>query len=123
LPESGQIEKIEKNTVSIIGTFVRNGTSFCSLIAFPVTESVSRQIVAENEGESLIAAQAIAYYRAVKQAGKAAPYGQFFNHAEKATHDEGRNFMRNTLQQIAQEEIDEVEKKRRRKSVRTAARK
>ena len=36
-------------------------------------QSVSPPIVAETEGEALAAAQAIAYYRAIKQAGKEAP--------------------------------------------------
>jgi hypothetical protein len=63
--------------------------------------------------EAATAGEALAYYRAVKQAGQGAPVGQFLNTAERVALDQGREFMRNTLQTLTQEQIDEIEKKKR----------
>jgi hypothetical protein len=58
----------------------------------------------------------------VKRIGKAAPYGQFLNHADKATKEKGQEFLRKTLERINQEEIHEEQKKRKHDSVRHAKR-
>jgi hypothetical protein len=77
-------------------------------------------IVAQTEGEVHFLAQALDYYRAVQLAGKDAPFGQFLNRAEAAVDEKGRELLRSSLEQIVQTEIDEVEKKTKRDSVRPA---
>jgi transcription initiation factor TFIID subunit TAF12 len=78
--------------------------------------------VAETEDETQMVAQFLAFYRDVKRVGKSAPYGQFLNYADKATKEKGQEFLRQTLERINQEEINEEQKKKRRNSVRNAKR-
>ena len=47
----------------------------------------------------------------MKKIGKNAPHGQFLNHAETIALAKGREFIQTALQTLAQEEIDEYEKK------------
>ena len=77
-------------------------------------------IVAQTEGEIHFLAQALDYYRAVQRAGKEAPFGQFLNYADAAVTDKGQELLRQSLENIVQTEIDEIEKKKRRDSVRNA---
>jgi len=74
-------------------------------------------IVAQTEGEIHFLAQALDYYRAVQRAGKEAPFGQFLNYADAAVTDKGQELLRQSLENIVQTEIDEIEKKKRRDSV------
>jgi hypothetical protein len=82
--------------------------------------SSPESIVAQTEDEVHFLAQALDYYRAVQQAGKDAPFGQFLNRAEAAVEEKGRELLRASLENIVQTEIDEVEKKTSRDSVRPA---
>jgi hypothetical protein len=68
--------------------------------------------VAETEDEAQMVAQFLNFYRTVKRVGNDAPYGQFLNYADKATKEKGQEFLRQTLERINQEEINEVEKRR-----------
>jgi len=68
-------------------------------------------VVPQTESEVQFLAQALDYYRAVRQAGKNAPFGQFLNYAEAAVEEKGRELIRASLENIVQTEIDEVEKK------------
>jgi hypothetical protein len=77
-------------------------------------------IVAQTEGEIHFLAQALDYYRAVQRAGKEAPFGQFLNYADAAVTDKGQELLRQSLENIVQTEIDEIEKKKRCDSVRNA---
>ena len=69
-------------------------------------------IVAQTEGEIHFLAQALDYYRAVQRAGKDAPFGQFLNYADAAVTEKGQELLRQSLENIVQTEIDEIEKKR-----------
>ena len=77
------------------------------------TPSVSSSpIVAQTEGEIHFLAHALDYYRAVQRAGKDAPFGQFLNYADAAVTEKGQELLRQSLENIVQTEIDEIEKKR-----------
>jgi hypothetical protein len=67
--------------------------------------------------------QAAAYYDELKIAAQNAPYGQTFDHAEAFAVQQGRELIRQSLQTLLQEQIDEIEKKKKRNSVRNAKRK
>ena len=67
--------------------------------------------VAQTEGEIHFVAQALDYYRAVQRAGKEAPFGQFLNYADHAVTEKGQELLRQSLENIVQTEIDEIEKK------------
>ena len=69
-------------------------------------------IVAQTEGEIHFLAQALDYYRAVQRAGKDAPFGQFLNYADAAVTEKGQELLRQSLENIVQTEIGEIEKKR-----------
>ena len=72
----------------------------------------SQPVVAQNEGEVHFLAQALDYYRAVQRAGKDAPFGQFLNRADAAANEKGQELVRQSLENIIQGEIDEIEKKK-----------
>jgi hypothetical protein len=74
------------------------------------TES-TQPVVPQNEGEINFIALALDYYRTVQRAGKEAPFGQFLNQADKAVTEEGRKLLQQSLENIVQTEIDEIEKK------------
>ena len=88
----------------------------------PASESTPPGI-AHTEGEVHFLAQALDYYRAVQRAGREAPFGQFLNDADNAVTEKGRELLRQSLENIVQTEIDEIEKKKRRDSVHNARRK
>jgi hypothetical protein len=69
-------------------------------------------VVAQTEGEIHFIAQALDYYRAVQRAGREAPFGQFLNVADAAVTEKGRELLRQSLENIVQTEIDDIEKKR-----------
>jgi hypothetical protein len=73
--------------------------------------SSRHSLTPQTAAEELIVAQALALYRDSKAIAKNAPYGQFLNHAEAIVITKGRQFIQTTLQTIAQEEVDNVEKK------------
>ena len=73
--------------------------------------SLPESTVASNSpttDEAAFIAQALDYYRAVKRAGKEAPFGQFLNRAEAAVEKEGRELLRQSLERITQEAADEI---------------
>jgi hypothetical protein len=74
--------------------------------------SESPPLVATTDGEAAFLAQALDYYRAVKRAGKDAPFGQFLNHADAAVKKDGQELLRQSLANILQAEIDEIDKKK-----------
>jgi len=76
----------------------------------PHSES-SHPSIAQTEGEIHFLAQALDYYRAVQRAGRDAPFGQFLNAADAAVTEKGRELLRQSLENIVQTEIDEIEKK------------
>jgi len=76
----------------------------------------------QSESEALVVQHALALYRDTKALAKNAPHGQFLRVAEAATVDKGRELLRTTLQTLVQEEIDDIEKKMRHGSVRSARR-
>ena len=61
-------------------------------------QNVHPELEALTEGEALAAAQAVAYYCAIKQAGDDAPQGKFLNKAEIVALNKGRDFMQKTLE-------------------------
>ena len=82
----------------------------------------SLPVVAHSDDEVHFLAQALDYYRAVQRAGKEAPFGQFLNDADAAVTEKGRELLRQLLENIVETEIDEIEKKTRLDSVRSARR-
>ena len=76
----------------------------------PSSES-PESVVAQTEGEIHFIAQALDYYRAVQRAGREAPFGQFLNVADAAVTEKGRELLRQSLENIVQTEIDDIEKK------------
>ena len=77
----------------------------------PSSSESTQPSVAHSDGEVQFLAQALDYYRAVQRAGKEAPFGQFLNYADAAVQDKGRELLRQSLENIVQTEIDEIEKK------------
>ncbi len=65
-----------------------------------------------SEAEALFLEHALAYYRDMKTAAKNAPYGRFLDQAENVAVLQGRELLRQSPQAVAQEEIDDIEKKR-----------
>jgi hypothetical protein len=59
-----------------------------------------------SDDERLVAEQAVAAYRAVKQAGKAAPHGQGMARIEQAVHKEGFQVLRQIVQLSASEHAE-----------------
>ena len=76
-----------------------------------------------HTAKQLFLERAAAYYDELNAATENAPYGQTFNHAEAFVVNEGRELLRSSLETIMQANIDELEKKKKRKSVRNAKRK
>jgi hypothetical protein len=81
-----------------------------------MTRSNSSSHLPQSEAEKLIVAQALACYRDLKKVGKAAPYGQFLNHADNAARIEGQKLTQTILQTLAQEEVNEFQKKKAQRS-------
>lgn len=77
----------------------------------------------QSEAEALFLEQALAYYRDMKTAAKNAPYGRFLDQAETVAVLQGRELLRQSLQAVAQEEIDDIEKKTKRRSAKPVKRK
>ena len=77
----------------------------------------------EKTGKELFLERAAAYYDDMKAAAEHAPYGQIFHHAEAFAIKEGRELVRQSLETMLQEQIDDIEKKKKRRSVRNAKRK
>ena len=77
----------------------------------------------ENTSKALFLEQAAAYYDELRVAAENAPYGQTFDHAEAFVVLQGRELIRQSLEHILQDQIDDLEKKKKRNSVRNAKRK
>jgi len=71
----------------------------------------SPTVTPQSEAEALVVQHALAFYRDMKHHAKNAPFGEFLNHAEAIAIAQGRKLVKTTLQTLAQEEINEVEKK------------
>lgn len=68
-------------------------------------------LTVENATEALIVEQALAYARQLKRTADAAPDGQVLDRAETVTLDQGRDFLRRSLQIVLQSQAEAVEKK------------
>jgi len=94
-----------------------------------MTPTSSPSLTPQSAAEELIVAQALAYYRDMKAVAKNAPCGQFLNYAETVALSKERELIRQSLETIAQEEINDSEKLfdrysvKKRKSARNAKRK
>jgi hypothetical protein len=71
----------------------------------------SENLRPQTDGEVHFLAQALDYYRAVQRAGKDAPFGQFLNHADAAAKEKGQELLQQSLENIVQTEINDIEKK------------
>ena len=71
----------------------------------------SPALTPQSEAEALVVQHALAFYRDMKKNAKNAPIGQFINCAEAVVLTKGRKLLCTTLQTLAQEEVNEVEKK------------
>ena len=70
-----------------------------------------RNIRVESPAEALIAEQALAMYREVRDAAAAAPDGAVLSVAESLAVARGRELTRQSLETLLQEEISTTEKK------------
>jgi hypothetical protein len=83
----------------------------------------SHQGRSEKTAREMFLEQAAAYFDEMKAVTENAPYGQPFNVAETFALQHGRELIRQSVENILQEQIDEHENKKRRRSVRNANRK
>jgi hypothetical protein len=70
-----------------------------------------RDIRVNDPREALIVEQALAMYREMRDACRAAPEGQVLARAEQLAVQRGRELTRQTLESVLNEEAQEVEKK------------
>ena len=73
---------------------------------------LSPALTPQSEAEALVVQHALAFYRDMKRQAKNAPIGQFLNCAEALVLTKGRELLCTSLETLAQEEVNEVEKKR-----------
>ena len=78
---------------------------------------------AESETEALILEQALAFYREIKAVAENAPDGQVLAQAEAVCLLKGRELLRKSLELTVQEQIDELEKKKKHDTAKRAKRK
>ena len=71
----------------------------------------SRDIRVNDPQEALIVEQALAMYREMRSACRAAPDGQVLARAEQLAVQRGRELMRQSLESVLNDEAQEVEKK------------
>jgi len=84
---------------------------------------ISPALTPQSEAEALVVQHALAFYRDMKRNAKNAPIGQFLNCAEAIVLTKGRELLCTSLETLAQEEVNEVEKKTKHDSVEPAERK
>jgi len=77
----------------------------------------------ESAAEKLFLEQARAYFHDMRTVAQNAPDGQVINLAEEFAVKCGRELVRKSLEAVLQEQADEYEKKKKRRSVRNAKRK
>jgi hypothetical protein len=71
----------------------------------------SRKNRSDKTARELFLEQAAAYFDDLQASAKNAPYGQIFNHAEAFAFKQGRELIRQSLETMLQEQIDEHQKK------------
>jgi len=72
----------------------------------------SRHERSEKTAREMFLEQAAAYFDDMKTATQNAPYGQIFNHAEAFAVQHGRELIRQSLETLLQEQIDDHQKKK-----------
>ena len=77
----------------------------------PKKTHTSPALTPQSEAEALVVQHALAFYRDMKRQAKNAPIGQFLNCAEAIVLTKGRELLCTSLETLAQEEVNEVEKK------------
>ena len=83
----------------------------------------NRQKLDDQTARKLFLEQAAAYYAELNATIQNAPIGKGFDHAETFAVAHGRELIRQSLETIVQQQIDHIEKKKRRVSARNAKRK
>jgi hypothetical protein len=73
--------------------------------------STTITLTVDNPTEALIVEQALAYARQLAAVADTAPDGQVIDRAESVALDQGRNFLRRSLEIAIQSQADAVEKK------------
>lgn len=73
-----------------------------------------RDIRVNNPTEALLVEQALAMVRELHETAEAAPDGQVLRELEKLVMTRGREFMRKSLEAVANDQAEAVEKKGRR---------
>ena len=76
----------------------------------------------EQTAKDYFLEQAAAYFDEMKIAAANAPHGKIFDHVEAFVLSQGRELLRQSLETMLQEQIDDLEKKRKRPSVQNATR-
>ena len=77
----------------------------------------------EQAAKEYFLEQAAAYFDDLRAAAKNAPHGQVLNYVEAAVIEQGQELLRQSLETLVQDEIDEIEKKKNLKTARNAKRK
>jgi uncharacterized iron-regulated protein len=76
----------------------------------------------DKTARELFLEQAAAYFDEMKTVANNAPYGQTFDQIETFAFVQGRELLRKSIESMLQEQIDKVEKKMTRRSVRNVKR-
>ena len=77
----------------------------------------------DKPARELFLEQAAAYFDDLKNSAENASYGQVFDHAEAFAVKQGRELIRQSLETMLQEQIDDHQKKKKRHSARNVNRK
>jgi len=80
----------------------------------------SRKDRSDKTARELFLEHAAAYFDDLKVSAENAPYGQIFDHAEAFAVKHGRELIRQSLETMLQEQIDDHQKKTKRHSANSA---
>ena len=86
-------------------------------------QNVPTEFHADSEAEALFLEQAQAYFRDIQKTANDAPDGKVLDQTESAVVLQSRKLIQQSLQIVLQEQIEQHEKKKKRRSVKPAERK
>ena len=90
---------------------------------FSLTLSIdmtSRKDRSDKTARALFLEHAAAYFDDLKVSAENAPYGQIFDHVEAFAVTHGRELIRQSMETLLQEQIDDHQKKKKRHSAQSA---
>ena len=86
-------------------------------------QNVPTEFHAATEAEALFLEQAQAYFRDVQKVANEAPDGKVIDHVETVILLKSRKLVQQSMELTLQEQVDHLEKKKKRRSVKPAKRK